>query len=103
MQVGTWPLLWREAIPIQVLAYTQLPRANCQSELTSCAAAKKKNNKKKKNANKNKDSSQPSNAALNKDEEEADEEPDTPTTAVSWSSLSASLTTLTDARSLSPL
>lgn len=47
------------------------------------AAAKKKSNKKKKNANKNKESAQPSNGDIKVDKDEIDDEPDTPTTAVS--------------------
>jgi hypothetical protein len=46
-------------------------------------AAKKKSNKKKKNANKNKEPAQTSNGDARIDKDEADEEPETPTTAVS--------------------
>ncbi|EGR52497.1 golgi matrix protein [Trichoderma reesei QM6a] len=44
-------------------------------------AAKKKSNKKKKNANKNKEPAQTSNGDARIDKDEADEEPETPTTA----------------------
>lgn len=46
-------------------------------------AAKKKNNKKKKNANKGKEPAQTSNGDARIDKDELDDEPDTPTTAVS--------------------
>lgn len=47
-------------------------------------AAKKKSNKKKKNANKNKEPAQTSNGDARFDKHEVDEEPETPTTAVSF-------------------
>lgn len=52
-------------------------------KLANEAAAKKKSNKKKKNANKNKEPAPPSNGDIKVDKEELDDEPDTPTTAVS--------------------
>ncbi|KAL9473514.1 hypothetical protein ACSS6W_007894 [Trichoderma asperelloides] len=57
--------------------------AATEPSLTSSPAAKKKSNKKKKNANKNKESAQPSNGDIKVDKDEIDDEPDTPTTAVS--------------------
>lgn len=52
-------------------------------KLANEAAAKKKSNKKKKSANKNKESTQPSNGDIKVDKDEIEDEPDTPTTAVS--------------------
>lgn len=52
-------------------------------KLANETAAKKKNNKKKKNANKNKEPAQTSNGDARIDKDELDDEPDTPTTAVS--------------------
>lgn len=52
-------------------------------KLADAAAAKKKSNKKKKNANKTKEAAPPSNGDVKVDKDEVDDEPDTPTTAVS--------------------
>lgn len=52
-------------------------------KLADAAAAKKKSNKKKKNANKNKEAAPPGNGDVKVDKDEVDDEPDTPTTAVS--------------------
>jgi hypothetical protein len=52
-------------------------------KLANETASKKKNNKKKKNANKNKEPTHTSNGDARVDKDEIDDEPDTPTTAVS--------------------
>ncbi|KAK1243212.1 hypothetical protein MKX07_003840 [Trichoderma sp. CBMAI-0711] len=57
------------------------PTAPTEPSLPSNPAAKKKSNKKKKNANKNKEPAQTSNGDARIDKDEADEEPETPTTA----------------------
>ena len=58
------------------------PRSSEEANWSRCAAPKKKNNKKKKNANKNKEPTQLGNEGVKRADDEADDEPESPTQAV---------------------